>query len=100
MLDKNTFGVTPAAIYLASRLNTINSKKFTRRISATMQQYRKMMNEVVAGYNCEALSVGTVGSIMNSVNDNLDKTVVSMLSDRASYDTPDLPCFVVCQLNG
>lgn len=98
MVDKNTFGRTPAAIFLAARLIITKDNKLARKVSTVIQKYRRTMHEVISGYDCGALSHQTVSTIMTMLKDNLANTVTGLKSDNAEYDDFEPPCHLTVDL--
>jgi hypothetical protein len=75
-LDKFTFGKTPAAIYLAHRLNELNDPKYTRKISADIHRMQGLFVEVIEAHDAGFLSIKSLSFFMNnarrSIKDKAD----------------------------
>jgi hypothetical protein len=99
-LDKNTFGGTPAAMYLADRLNDINSTKLTRKVSNFICSVRRPLSEVVAAHNAGFLSTRTISRyvedmrihVQNAADDlrrmngELDEVCINLMANVLAGD--------------
>lgn len=71
MLDKFTFGNTPAAIYLVQELNRVNSSKLNRKVSSVLNNQNRLVKEVVGAFESGSLSLHGFGAIMNMLRDRV-----------------------------
>jgi len=97
MLNKFTFGNTPAAIYLADRLNTLDDAKYTRKISARIHEVQTLMAEVKNAHEYGALSIHTVGFFANRIRTKIVETANILKAEllretKSGHQTPDLLC--------
>lgn len=86
MLDKNTFGATPAAYFLALRLNEVDNPVTTRKISKCMQHFRNILRDAEEAHKCRAITTTTLCWMLNRLNDQLDDTTIDMLSEERQLD--------------
>jgi hypothetical protein len=63
-MHKNTFGKTPAAIYLADRLNILNDPKYTRKISSIIHRVQSVMADSIKASEVGLLSTKTLNFII------------------------------------
>ena len=88
MLDRNTFGKTPACIYLAEHLNSVQNKKLTRKVGCVLQDGRESLNQLYASHEMHNLDVKNYKKFLNFLhadvlikvevlNDELVKNLVS-----------------------
>lgn len=89
-LDKTTFGDTPAAMFLATRLNEVNNVVLTRKISRSMQHYRNIMRDARLAHEGRSITTQTLSWIVSRLNDQLNQTVADMCeatgADELSID--------------
>lgn len=74
MLDKFTFGDSPAAIFLADVLNQTNDSKLTRKVSAYLDQENRLLNEMVNAN----LSPHTLGSFVNFMRNRIKTSTLKI----------------------
>ena len=67
MIDKNTFGKTPAAIYLAEHLNQLGDPRLVRKAQKRLVGARKILNELYTSHVQGYLSAQTLYSMVESV---------------------------------
>ena len=67
MIDKYTFGKTPAAIYLAEHLNQLGDPRLVRKAQKRLVGPRKILNELYASHAKGCLSAQTLYSMAESV---------------------------------
>jgi len=72
MLDLNTFGKTPAAIYLVDRLNFLNDKKLTRKISSKINSTKAIIAEAVNAHEAGLISTHTLSFIAATLRSKVD----------------------------
>jgi hypothetical protein len=60
-LDKFTYGKTPAAIYLAELLNTLDAPKLARKVSRTLVDFNELINQIEASNDVGILSAHNIG---------------------------------------
>lgn len=65
MLDKYTYGNTPAAIFLAERLNTLGNQVMIRKVSSFLDQKNRVLNEVVEAHLAGYLSTRALSALVN-----------------------------------
>ena len=63
MLNSKTFGKSPAAIYLAELLTTVNSPKFARKVSRTLADFNELINQIEASNEAGILSAHNIGCL-------------------------------------
>lgn len=85
-LDKYTFGKTPAAIYLAHRLNEINNKKFTRKISSRIAEIRKMIRDMGNAYIADQIDTHTLISFVSFLRLRVSEMADDLLFARKEED--------------
>ena len=68
LLEKFTYGRTPAAIYLAAHLNKLNDPKLMRKVSHRLAEFRTLLNELEASNTEGSLSLRSLGSIVSMLN--------------------------------
>jgi hypothetical protein len=95
MLDKNTFGKTPAAIYLADRLNLINDPKYSRKLSKMIHNIQATIADAVQAAETGALSIKTLHFISRhlrlDIEDAADNLKQEMLYvGSGGHEMPDL----------
>lgn len=49
-LDKNTFGRTPACLYLTAYLNETGDQKLVRKVAKILEAFRETMNDLVCSH--------------------------------------------------
>lgn len=79
MLDKNTFGNTPAAIYLADRLNEVDNSKQTRKVSTFINSIRSMLKQAIEAHEYGYLSLKTLYFIADSLSIKVHNSVDDLL---------------------
>ena len=77
MLDKRTFGNSPAAIYLADMLNALGDKRQTHRVSSFINSTSKMINEAVALHLDHQMST----TMLYFIVDNISRDVANKADD-------------------
>jgi hypothetical protein len=95
MLDKNTFGKTPAAIYLADRLNLLNDPKYSRKLSKMIHNVQATIADAVQAAEAGALNIRTLHFISRHLRldiedaaDNLKQELLYVGS--GGHEMPDL----------
>lgn len=63
MIDKYTYGNTPAAIYLTEVLNSVGSSKMIRKVTRTLTDFNEIINELEAANKNGLLSAHTLGAL-------------------------------------
>lgn len=93
MLHKFTFGSTPASIFLVDRLNQINNKKFTRKISTILCEFRKIIGELVKSHQAGTISTHTLSIAVELLHGKIENTMDHLLTkSEADYgDNVALP---------
>lgn len=82
MLDKNTFGKTPAAIYLAHHLNAVGSKKLIQKISRFFDGIQRTINELEASNRAQLLSAHVIGAFIVPLQDRARECYSSIEIDN------------------
>lgn len=77
MIDKYTFGKTPAAIYLADRLNMLNDPKYTRKASSKIHDVQAVIADAIRAHEAGLLSIHT----LNFISSALRKKIEDMADD-------------------
>lgn len=73
-LDAHTFGQTPAAIYLANHLNEIGDPRIARKVQKALSNVRKVLNELYDSHRLKALSVSSLGSVIELISNRTKTT--------------------------
>lgn len=81
-LDKHTFGKTPAAIYLADRLNFLDDPKYTRKLSVKIHSVQAIMADAVRAAEAGMLSVKTLNFISSHLRLDIEDTADNLLSEE------------------
>ena len=68
MLDKRTFGNSPAAIFLADKLNALGDQRQTHRVSSFINSTSKMINEAVALHLDHQMSTTMLYFVVNNIS--------------------------------
>lgn len=99
-LNKFTFGNTPAAIFLVDRLNQLDNKKFTRKISTILCEFRKIIGELIKAHQAGSVSTHTLSVTVELLHDKIENTIDHLLTKSgADYgDNPDLPDVLAANL--
>lgn len=71
MINEFTFGKTPAAIYLADRLNALNNSKLTRKISTMIRDLQNIVNEIEKSNSVGFLSAHVIGFMIDPLRDRI-----------------------------
>jgi hypothetical protein len=71
-LDKHTFGKTPAAIYLADRLNFLNDPKYTRKVSSKIHDIQAIIADAIRAHEGGLLSIRTLNFILTSLRSRIE----------------------------
>jgi hypothetical protein len=79
MLDKFTFGNTPAAIYLADRLNELNNHRLTRKISSVLCKFRRTMTELTNANNAGIMCTNTTAMFAERTRVDIQNTGSDMI---------------------
>lgn len=74
MLERRTFGGTPAAIYLADRLNEVNSKPLTRYVGSRLVFINQSINELVEAHYQGIISAPTLGRMLGMLRETTKQT--------------------------
>lgn len=82
MISENTFGGTPAAMYLARRLNEIGSKTLTRSVGKQITATNRVVLELINGYESGFISAKTLANTLR-----LMRKEVSESQDMATAET-------------
>jgi hypothetical protein len=64
MIDKFTYGKTPAAIYLADQLNRLGDPRLNRKVTRLLTSFNEVVNELLAANKAGLLSAHTVGTFI------------------------------------
>ena len=67
MIDKFTYGNTPAAIYLAEYLNSAGTPPLLRKVTRTLTDFFELINELEAANAAGVMSAHSVGSFCHSL---------------------------------
>ena len=68
-LDKNTFGDSPAAIYLVHQLNSIDNKKMIRKVASNLTTIHRIINDIVHCQIFDRVSMQTVNFVAASLRE-------------------------------
>lgn len=96
MLHKNTFGDTPAAIYLVHILNEENNSKLTSKISKYLVNYFCFLNELVESRENDTLSRELITFIANRIRIDALNTFYEMEVKGHNKIVCDLAANLVC----
>lgn len=88
MLDKRTFGNSPAAIFLADRLNELDDHRQTHRVSSFINNTSKMLNEAVKMHIQNGMSTKMLYFIVDNISRDVANTAWDMQTgaDGVVYD--------------
>jgi len=94
MLDKHTFGKTPAAIYLADRLNVLNDERYTQKLSSKIHAMQACINDVVRAHENDYLDLKTLAFFVKSMRRTVEDTAQNFLEydqyvNKAGHPMPD-----------
>lgn len=99
MLDKHTFGASPASIYLAEHLNELGDDRTSRLVHKRLSDLFRLLNELETANYFRSLSAHTVGSLINMaarpwanrIGDNIsDKLTCNLMTNVAVGRCKDL----------
>lgn len=79
MLDKFTFGKTPAARFLADRLNEINDQKLTHRVSSVINATTQRINEAVYLHKRLGMSTSLLYYVVDKISQDVSATATDMI---------------------
>jgi hypothetical protein len=79
MLDKHTFGKTPAAIYLADRLNFLDDPKYTRKMSSRIHDIQAVIADATRAHEAGLLSIHTLNFIANALRERIEDDTANLL---------------------
>ena len=79
MLDKRTFGSTPAAIFLVDRLNALNDAKQTHRVSSCINAIKKLINEAIEMHTDHGMSTKLLYFIVDKIAADVTETANDMI---------------------
>jgi hypothetical protein len=74
-LELNTFGKTPACIYLADYLNKLKNPILNRKIGKRFSEVRKLINELVRANEAEVMTLGAVGSFVDLMRERHNESM-------------------------
>jgi hypothetical protein len=84
MIDKYTFGKTPAAIYLADRLNVLNDPRYTQRISSRIHEVQAAISDIVSAHENGHIRLQTLNFFVAFMRQKIN-TVRSNFLDCEQY---------------
>ena len=90
MIDKYTFGNTPAAIYLADHLNYLGDPRLVRKAQKRLTGPRKILNELYKSHAEGHLSAQTLYSMAQSVKDYTIDRLVEHVEQPSEVQLDDL----------
>lgn len=87
MLNKYTFGSSPAAIYLAENLNIINNSKLNRKVSSFINSIRAILTQSVNANEAGIINVKTLYFIVDALSERVkwNRSRLSLDAEWASY---------------
>lgn len=94
MLDKRTFGNSPAAIFLADKLNELNDYHLTRQVSSFINRASKLINEAVRLHTDHQMST----TMLYFIVDNISRDVANKANDMQAGANGVVYNKVVCNL--
>jgi hypothetical protein len=80
MLNDNTFGKTPAAMYLVRVLNETNSNALIRTCSKQIHKFNRNVHEIVAAVDAGVMSANTAGNLLRILR--LEATNLSVSENK------------------
>ena len=89
MLDKFTFGNTPAAIYLVDRLNTFNDVRLTRKISSVLCKFRRTIAELETANNSGIMCTNTTAMFAEKMRVDIQNTGSDLIHKQSLQDSRD-----------
>ena len=81
MLDRHTFGKTPAAIYLADHLNFLNDSKYTRKTSLRIHAVQTIINDAVTAHEAGHLNIKVLNFVCHSMREKVMKAAERLLKE-------------------
>jgi hypothetical protein len=75
MLDKNTFGDTPASLYLVEVLNERNNSKLVRKVSSKIHGVRTLIGQLETSNAAGFLSAHHIGEIIHLMRNSDQLTI-------------------------
>lgn len=73
MLDTNTFGNTPAAMYLACHLNELGDKNVTRAVSKFLTSRTGMLNAIDAAASINLVTIAEYTGIVTRLKNDFER---------------------------
>lgn len=105
MINKHTFGKTPAAIYLASRLNILSTNKLTRKVSTMLCDLQNVINEIEKSNSHKLLSAHVIGFMLDPLRtrvkvshssiEKIDQLSANLMANVMCGSIKDLACRVM-----
>lgn len=83
MLDRNTFGKTPAAIYLADRLNIIDNSVYTRKMSKQIHAFQGIISDAIKAQESGKIEMKTFNWIMEKVRQDVKLKASNFFNDES-----------------
>lgn len=66
-IHKNTFGNTPAAMYLVERVNQLNDKKYLRQLSTIIHSVQSTLADTLRAHEAGVLNIRTVNFVAGNL---------------------------------
>lgn len=76
MMNKFTYGNTPAAMFLVEHLKMTASPKLIRKVTRTMTDFNAIVNDLEAGNEAGLLSAHTIGALAAALRERAQNTLV------------------------
>lgn len=95
MLDKFTFGKTPAAIYLADRLNTLNDPKYARKIASHIHTIQSLIVELIEAHESGSVSINLLNFTSRALRSQIKMVAQNFYNEKphmgsGGHPVPDL----------
>jgi len=95
MLDKFTFGKTPAAIYLADRLNTLNDPKYSRKISSHIHSIQSLIVELIEANEAGNVSINLLSFTSKALRNRIKAIAQNLYEEKphlgsGGHQVPDV----------
>ena len=87
-IDKCTFGNTPAAMYLADRLNEIGDPRQVRKVSAFINSARNILSQAVTAHQECFMSIKTLYFVVDSLSERIKGSIEAQSEAGYRSDNP------------
>ena len=77
-INSRTFGATPAALYLAERVNQLNDKKYLRQLSTIIHSVQSTLADTLRAHEAGVLSIKTVNYVAGNLRLKVENAVARL----------------------